>query len=74
MLNKMVYIVVGLVWLFIAWQLVARRFPNDGVELNPWMWLVPFIPILYYLLFVTGLVIVVIGISINGLIYKLKNK
>lgn len=67
-------IVVTVLWFALAWLLVARHFPNDGFELNPWLWLVPCIPILYYLLFVTGLVMVVVGITVSGLIYKLKNR
>jgi len=60
-------------WLFLAWQTV-KGFPNDGPKLRGWMWFIPFIPLVYYLLTLTGLVMLVVGISIGGLIYKRKNK
>ena len=73
MLNKMVYIVVGLVWLFLAWQTV-KGFPNNGPKLRGWVWFIPFIPLVYYLLTLTGLLMLVVGISIAGLIHNLKTK
>lgn len=60
-------------WLFLAWQTV-KGFPNDGPKLRGWMWFIPFTPLVYYLLTLTGLVMLVVGISIGGLIYKRKNK
>lgn len=69
-----IYIIAAIaIWLFLAWQTV-RSFPNDGPELRGWMWFIPFIPVIYYLLILTGLVMVFIGIIVSGLIYKLKNK
>ena len=70
----MIYIlVIGVVWLVLAWQTV-KDFPNDGPQLRGWVWFIPLIPLVYYLLTLTGLVMLVVGISIDGLMYKLKNK
>lgn len=70
----MIYILaIGVVWLVLAWQTV-KDFPNDGPQLRGWVWFIPLIPLIYYLLTLTGLVMLVVGISIDGLIYKLKNK
>lgn len=66
-------LIISVVWLVLAWQTV-KDFPNDGPQLRGWVWFIPFIPLVYYLLTLTGLVMLVIGISIDGLIYKLKNK
>jgi hypothetical protein len=69
----MIYLLIA-IWLLLAWHLIAKRFPNDGIELRPWMWFLPFIPILYGLLFITALVEVMIAISIGGVAFAIKNQ
>lgn len=70
----MIILISIAIWLFITWHLIAKRFPNDPPQLRAWVWLIPFIPLLYYLLFLTGLVMVVVLFMIDGIIYRIKNK
>ena len=70
----MIYLISIAIWLFIVWHLIAKRFPNDGPQLPRWMWLIPFVPIIHGLMFITALIEVFIAMMVGGIIYDLQQK
>ena len=70
----MIYIISIAIWLFMVWHLIAKHFPNDGPSLPGWTWLIPFVPIIYGLMFITALIEIFIGMMVGGIIYNLQQK
>jgi len=70
----MIYLISIAIWLFIVWHLIAKKFPNDGPLLPRWMWIIPFMPIIYALMFITALIEVFIAMMVGGIIYDLQQK
>ena len=70
----MIYVISIAIWLFIVWHLIAKKFPNDGPPLPGWMWFIPFVPIIYGLMFITALIEVIIAIMVGGIVFNLQQK
>lgn len=70
----MIYLISIAIWLFMVWHLIAKRFPDDGPQLPRWTWFIPFIPIIYGLMFITALIEVCIALMVGGIIYNIQQK
>ena len=70
----MIYVILIAIWLFIVWHLIAKNFPNDGPSMPAWTWFIPFVPIIYGLMFITALIEVIIAIMVGGIVFNLQQK
>ena len=70
----MIYLFFIALWLFASWHLIAKSFPNNEPNFPKWAFYIPFVPIIYGLMFITAIGEICIGMMIYSIIYNLKQK